>query len=100
LPDGVIKDEQGKVVFDARKFAVLLNAPAPDTWNPSLWRVSQLDGLSGLFQVVDRLYQIRSFDVANMTIMEGGTGLIVIGCTGVTTSAKAGPDLYLSPPAT
>ena len=73
LSDGVITNVDGKVVFDARKFAIPLDQPPPDTWNPSLWRVSQLNGPSGLFKVVDRLYQIRSLDIANMTIMEGET---------------------------
>lgn len=94
LPDGVIKDEAGKVVFDAKKFSVPLDAPPPDTTNPSLWRVSQLVGLSGLFKVVDRLYQVRSVDVANLTIMEGDTGLIIIDCTTAVPAAKAALELY------
>ncbi|MBW9054539.1 alkyl/aryl-sulfatase [Rhizobium mesosinicum] len=94
LPDGVIKDPDGKIAFDAKKFAIPLDQPPPDTWNPSLWRVSQLDGLSGLFKVVDRLYQLRSLDVANMTIMEGDTGLIIIDCCGTVSAARAGLDLY------
>ena len=32
----------------------------------------------GLFQVTDRIYQVRGFDISNMTIIEGSRGLIVI----------------------
>lgn len=54
-------------------------SPAPDTVNPSLWRQAQLNTLNGLFEVVkDGIYQVRAFDMSNMTIIEGKTGLIVI----------------------
>ena len=45
--------------------------------NPSLWRQSQLVVKGGLYRVVDRLYQVRSADLSNLTIVEGDTGLIV-----------------------
>ena len=54
-------------------------APAPPTVNPSLWRQAQLNTLNGLFEVVpDGIYQVRAFDMSNMTIIEGKTGLIII----------------------
>src|SRR5580698_3995306 len=93
LPGDVIVHD-GKVVFDARKFAVRFDAPTPDTMNPSLWRICKLNGLSGLFKVVEGLYQVRNIDVANMTIMEGKTGLIVIDCTTSAIAANAALKLY------
>ena len=51
---------------------------APDTVNPSLWRQARLNMNNGLFQVTDRIYQVRGFDISNMTIIEGSRGLIVI----------------------
>ena len=44
--------------------------------NPSLWRLAQLNAINGLFTVVDGMYQVRGFSLANMTILEGRTGLI------------------------
>jgi alkyl sulfatase BDS1-like metallo-beta-lactamase superfamily hydrolase len=93
LPGGVIVHD-GKVVFDARKFSIPFEAPPPDTMNPSLWRITKLNGLSGLFKVVDGLYQVRNIDVANMTIMEGKTGLIVIDCMTSAIAANAALELY------
>ena len=93
LPGGVIVHD-GKVVFDAKKFSIPLDAPPPDTMNPSLWRITKLNGLSGLFKVVDGLYQVRNIDVANMTIMEGKTGLIVIDCMTSAIAANAALELY------
>ena len=39
--------------------------------NPSLWRQARLNMSHGLFQVTDRIYQVRGFDISNMTIIEG-----------------------------
>ena len=55
-----------------------LQGDAPPTVNPSLWRLAQLNAVNGLFKVVDGMYQVRGFSLANMTIVEGRTGLIVI----------------------
>lgn len=62
--------------------------------NPSLWRVSQLNAKSGLFKVMDGVYQIRGFDLSNMTIIEGKEGLIIIDPLISEETAKAGLDLY------
>src|SRR5258708_35826173 len=55
-----------------------LEHEAPPTVNPSLWRQAQLNATNGLFKVADGVYQVRGFSQANMTIVEGTTGLIVI----------------------
>jgi alkyl sulfatase BDS1-like metallo-beta-lactamase superfamily hydrolase len=56
-----------------------LKGECPDTVNPSLWRQAQLNALhTGLYEVTDGLYQVRSFDIANMTLIRGETGWIVI----------------------
>jgi len=56
-----------------------LEGEAPDSVNPSLWRQAQLNALHhGLFEVVPGIYQVRSFDIANMTLVRGATGWIVI----------------------
>jgi alkyl sulfatase BDS1-like metallo-beta-lactamase superfamily hydrolase len=94
LPDGVIRNARGDVVFRAKDFEVPLNDPPPDWMNPSLWRICKLNGKSGLFKVTDRLYQVRNIDVANITIMEGETGLIIIDCTQTEDAAKAALNLY------
>src|SRR5262249_12398101 len=53
--------------------------PCPDTVNPSLWRQATLNSVAGLFTVVDdAIYQVRAYDMSNMTIIEGDTGVIII----------------------
>jgi len=50
----------------------------PVTVNPSLWRQAALNNIHGLFQVTDGIYQVRGFDLANMTIIEGKSGWIIV----------------------
>ena len=80
LPENaVIKNSQGLAVWDISRFTDFIkeDAPAPDTVNPSLWRQSQLTLLGGLYQVTDRMYQVRNADLSNLTIGEGDTGIII-----------------------
>jgi alkyl sulfatase BDS1-like metallo-beta-lactamase superfamily hydrolase len=95
LPEVEIKNAQGRVVWSLRDYAFLDHAEAPPTVNPSLWRQARLNMHHGLFQVTERIYQIRGFDISNMTILEGERGLIVIDPLISTETAGAGLDLYV-----
>jgi alkyl sulfatase BDS1-like metallo-beta-lactamase superfamily hydrolase len=53
-------------------------ANAPASVNPSLWRQAALNNIHGLFRVTEGVYQVRGFDLANMTIIEGESGWIII----------------------
>ncbi|HEX5380019.1 MAG TPA: alkyl sulfatase dimerization domain-containing protein [Phenylobacterium sp.] len=55
-----------------------LDAERPDTVNPSLWRQAKLNAHHGLFEVVPGVYQVRGFDISNITFVEGREGWIVI----------------------
>lgn len=72
-----IRTADGRVVWDFTAYDYLRGDP-PDTVNPSLWRHARLLALSGLFRVSDRVYQVRGFDISNMTIIVGDTGLILV----------------------
>ena len=76
-PEGQIKDADGNVIWDFGAFA-FVKGEAPSTVNPSLWRQALLNNQVGLFQVTDRIWQLRGFDLANITLIEGKTGWIVI----------------------
>ncbi|GAA4331622.1 alkyl sulfatase BDS1-like metallo-beta-lactamase superfamily hydrolase [Actinomadura luteofluorescens] len=72
-----IKDTSGRVVWDLSAYG-FLDAECPDTANPSLWRQSQLTAKHGLYQVADGIYQVRGFDLSNISFVEGDTGVIVV----------------------
>jgi alkyl sulfatase BDS1-like metallo-beta-lactamase superfamily hydrolase len=77
LSDGVIRNTNGRVVWDAEAYG-FLGPECPDSANPSLWRQAQLNVIHGLFEVADRIYQVRGLDLSNMTIVEGDQGILVI----------------------
>ena len=93
-PELVIKNDKGEVVWDMKSYEYQMGTGVPVTVNPSLWRVAQINSLNGLFQVTDKVYQIRGFDISNMTIIEGNKGLIIIDPMISAETAKAGLDLY------
>nr|WP_222132427.1 alkyl sulfatase dimerization domain-containing protein [Pseudonocardia sp. C8] len=87
-----IRNERGTVVWDLTPYD-FLDAEAPDTVHPSLWRMAQLNRHHGLFRVSDRIYQVRGFDISNMTVIEGDTGFIVIDPLTCVETARAAIDL-------
>ena len=75
-----IRNAKGDVVWDLEQYKqyIAIDKPAPDTVNPSLWRNAQLTMQNGLFKVSDRIYQVRGFDLSNVTFVQGDTGWIVL----------------------
>jgi alkyl sulfatase BDS1-like metallo-beta-lactamase superfamily hydrolase len=97
LPDnGVIKDKNGRIVWDLSRFTGFIrgDAAAPDTVNPSLWRMSQLLMDAGLYEVVPGVYQVRGADLSNMTIVEGEQGITIYDPLISAETARAALDLY------
>lgn len=89
-----IKNETGDVVWDleAYKKYIGLDKPSPDTVNPSLWRNAQLNMINGLFEVTDGIYQVRGYDLSNITFIKGDTGWIVFDPLISKETAKAALD--------
>ncbi|MFE5338751.1 alkyl/aryl-sulfatase [Isoptericola sp. NPDC056578] len=83
----------GRVVWDNDTYS-FLTGDAPDTVNPSLWRQSQLVAEQGLFEVAEGIYQVRGFDLSNVTFIEGETGVIVLDPLIATETAAAALALY------
>ncbi|CAH1541096.1 MBL fold metallo-hydrolase [Vibrio parahaemolyticus] len=93
-----IKNEKGDVVWDleAYKKYISLDKPSPDTVNPSLWRNAQLNMINGLFEVADGIYQVRGYDLSNITFIKGDTGWIVFDPLISQETAKAALDFINS----
>lgn len=77
LPDGGVPAAGGRKAWDIADYDFLA-APCPDTVNPSLWRMGQLNTISGLFEVAEGVWQARAIDYANMTVIRGETGWILV----------------------
>ena len=79
VPEGRIVDAEGRVFWNMGAFDFEAgDAPCPPTVNPSLWRQAKLNAIHGLFEVTPGLYQVRGFDISNITFIEGDEGYIVI----------------------
>jgi alkyl sulfatase BDS1-like metallo-beta-lactamase superfamily hydrolase len=89
-----ITSAQGRTVWSLEPYGFLLEAEAPATVNPSLWRQSRLNMHHGLFEVVPGVYQVRGLDIANMTLIEGDTGVIVVDTLTSIEGARAALELY------
>jgi alkyl sulfatase BDS1-like metallo-beta-lactamase superfamily hydrolase len=92
LADPVIRDAQGRVVRDLRTVAFIAG-DAPATVNPSLWRNAQLTARHGLFKVTEGIWQVRGFDLSNLTVVAGRTGWIIIDPLTTAEAARAAMGL-------
>ncbi len=95
LGDKLITRGDGRLVWTLKGYEFLEREDAPDSVHPGLWRHARVNMANGLYRVTDRVYQIRGFDVSNMTIIEGDSGLIVIDPLISTEVAEAAMELYL-----
>ncbi len=96
-PSLVLCDAQERAVWDMDSYAFIgTGGEAPDTVHASLWRMAQLNGMHGLFEVVPGIYQMRGYDISNVTFVEGREGVIVIDPLVSTECASAAFSLYRS----
>ena len=89
-----ITSPQGRVVWSLEPYGFLSSEEAPPTVDPSLWRQSRLNMHHGLFEVVPGVYQVRGLDIANMTLIEGNTGVIVVDTLTSIEGARTAMELY------
>lgn len=87
-----ITAEDGSTVWRPADYDFLA-ADAPGSVHPGLWRREQLNGIHGLFEVTPGIYQVRGYDLANMSIIEGETGRILIDPLTAGETARAALDL-------
>src|SRR5215467_1385801 len=95
IENAAIMSASGRVVWSLQSYGFLSQAEAPATVNPSLWRQSRLNMHHGLFEVVGGVYQVRGLDIANMTLIEGDSGVIVVDTLTSIEGAKAAMELYV-----
>ncbi|MCZ8136236.1 MAG: MBL fold metallo-hydrolase [Porphyrobacter sp.] len=90
--DPLILNAAGKPVWNLAAYD-FVSGPAPDTVHPALWRHMTHLKHHGLFEVVPGVWQVRGFDVSNMTIIRGQSGWIVIDPLTSSDAAKAALEL-------
>ena len=66
----------GEVIWSVKTFEFVWR-PAPPSANPSLWRDTQLNRYAGFFEVTPGIYQVRGFDMANVSFIKSDHGWII-----------------------
>jgi len=94
VPDALVPGTGPRPVWSMKPYDFLKQNEVADSVNPSLWRQAQLNAIHGLFKVTERVYQVRGFDISNMTIIEGDTSLIIIDVLVASETARAALELY------
>jgi alkyl sulfatase BDS1-like metallo-beta-lactamase superfamily hydrolase len=89
----MIRAADGRVVWDNDSYA-FLTGDAPTSVHPSLWRQATLAAKQGLYEVVPGIYQVRGFDISNISFIETDNGVIVIDPLVSTEVAAAALELY------
>jgi alkyl sulfatase BDS1-like metallo-beta-lactamase superfamily hydrolase len=77
MKDLKIKADAGHVAWDMERFQFLEKQEEFDSIHPSLHRISVLNNNYGLYEVIPGIYQVRDFDLADITFVRGKTGWIV-----------------------
>ncbi len=88
----IINTKDGKPVWNLGAYD-WVDGAAPPTVNPSLWRHMKLLRKHGLYKVSDNVWQVRGFDVSNMTVVKGDTGWILIDPLTTAEAAAAALEL-------
>lgn len=77
MPDLKIMAAAGHVAWDMERFRFLDEKDDYDSIHPSLLRQSKLNNNYGLYEVIPGIYQVRGFDLSDITFIRGKTGWIV-----------------------
>jgi alkyl sulfatase BDS1-like metallo-beta-lactamase superfamily hydrolase len=73
-----IMAEAGHVAWDMASYEFLLTDKEYDSIHPSLQRQAVLNMAYGLYEVLpDKIYQVRGYDLANITFIKGDKGWII-----------------------
>ena len=72
-----IMAEAGHVAWDMGKYEFLLEGKDFDSIHPSLQRQAILNMNYGLYEVVPGIYQVRGYDLANISFIKSKTGWII-----------------------
>lgn len=92
----IFKEDSPIPVWDLKRYSFLLKQDFEYTVNPKLWQQGKLNLNCGIFKVTEKIYQVRAYDLANMSLVRGDSGWIVIDCLTSKETATAALELVKS----
>lgn len=93
-PQAEIRGADGRIVWTMAGYEFLQDEQPAPTVHPGLWQQARRNLAHGLFKVTERIYQVRGFDLSNMTLIEGERGVIIIDPLTCAETAQAALALY------
>jgi alkyl sulfatase BDS1-like metallo-beta-lactamase superfamily hydrolase len=94
MPEMTIRADAGHVAWDMEQFQFLDKKDDFDSIHPSLLRIAKLNNNYGLYEVIPGIYQVRGFDLSDLTMVRGKTGWIVFDPLVSTETARAAWKLF------
>jgi alkyl sulfatase BDS1-like metallo-beta-lactamase superfamily hydrolase len=94
MTEMVIPAEAGHAAWDMARFQFLDQEAEFDSIHPSLHRISRLNNNYGLYEVIPGIYQVRGFDLSDITFVRGRTGWIVFDPLVSSETARAAWKLF------
>lgn len=94
MTEMVIRADAGHDAWDMASFQFLDQEAEFDSIHPSLHRISKLNNNYGLYEVIPGIYQVRGFDLSDITFIRGKTGWIVFDPLVSTETARAAWQLF------
>jgi linear primary-alkylsulfatase len=94
MQDLKIMADAGHVAWDMERFQFLDKAENFDSIHPSLLRQSRLNNNYGLYEVIPGIYQVRGFDLSDISFVRGKTGWIVFDPLVTRETARAAWKLF------
>ena len=88
-----IMADTGNVAWDMERYLFLDEPEKINSVHPSLLRVSELNNNYGLYEVIPGIYQVRGFDLAQITFVKGKTGWIVFDPLTALETSRAAKEL-------
>ncbi len=94
MTEMVIPSDAGHPAWDMTSFQFLDERDEFDSIHPSLHRISKLNNNYGLYEVIPGIYQVRGFDLSDITFIRGRTGWIVFDPLVSSETARAAWKLF------
>jgi alkyl sulfatase BDS1-like metallo-beta-lactamase superfamily hydrolase len=94
MKDRRIMADAGHVAWDMERFQFLNEKEEFDSIHPSLLRQSVLNNNYGLYEVIPGIYQVRGFDLSDISFVRGRTGWIVFDPLVTTEVVRAAWTLF------
>ena len=89
-----IMADTGNVAWDVERFQFLQTQDDFDSIHPSLLRQAKLTTNYGLYEVIPGIYQVRGFDLSDISFVRGKTGWIVFDPLISAETARAAWQLF------